>query len=80
MLVLVYILGNTRNNLLDIGMYMDKLTVRKKVFYNHHLFTRECRLSEDIDKEYQLKVQTKQVAAAEAQTREDDKVFHILER
>lgn len=79
-LVLVYILGNTQNKLLDISMYMDKLTARKKVFYNHHLFTRECRLSEDIDKEYELKVQAKQVAAAEAQTREDDKVFHILKR
>ena len=50
------------------------------MFYDDQVSTRECRLSEDIDKEYELEVQTKWVAAAEAQTRKDNKVFHALEK
>lgn len=41
-------------------------------------YTRESRLRKDTDKVYELEVQTKQIAAAEAQTCEDNKVFHVL--
>ena len=58
---------------------MDKVTGRVKVFHNEQLSTGECRLSKGIDKEYELEVQTKQVAAAEVQTYKDNKVFHVLE-
>ena len=78
MLVLVYILGKTPNNLLDIGKDMDKPTGRGKVFYDDQVYTRESRLRKDTDKVYELEVQTKQIAAAEAQTCEDNKVFHVL--
>ena len=36
------------------------------MFYDDQLSTKECRLSEDIDKEYKLELQIKQVAAAES--------------
>ena len=41
-------------------------------------YTRESRLRKDTDKVYELEVQTKQIAAGEAQTCEDNKVFHVL--
>ena len=79
MLVLVYTLGKAPNNLLDIGKDMDKLTGREKVFQDDELSTRDCRLSEDIDDENEMEVQTKRIAAAEAQTRKDNEVFYAFE-
>ena len=50
--------GNKQNNdLLDIGKDMDKLTGREKMFYQDQLRERECRLSEEIDDEYELDCQ-----------------------
>ena len=79
MLVLLSTSGNTQNKLVDIGKDMDKLTGTEKVFYNDRLSTEECRLSNDIDEEYELEVHTKQVAAPEVETHKDNKVFHALE-
>ena len=68
--------GKAPNNLLDVGKDMDKLTGREIVFYDDQLSTRECRLSENMKEEYELEVQTKRIAAAEAQTREDNKEWN----
>ena len=45
-------LSNNNNNLFDIGKEMEKLVGREKEFYIDQLTTRECRISEEIDKEY----------------------------
>ena len=49
------------------------------MFYHDQVSTRECRLSEHIGEEYELEVQAKQIAAAEAQTCEDNEVSRALE-
>ena len=73
--VVNYILnvGKAQNNLLDIGKDMDKFTGREIAFYDDELSTREYRLSENMKEEYELEVQTKRIAAAEAQICEDNK-------
>ena len=43
----------TNNDLLDIGKDMDNITGREKIFYQDQLRERECRLSEEIDDEYE---------------------------
>ena len=39
--------------MLDIGKDMDKLTGHEKLFYHDQKSMRECRLSEDIDEEFE---------------------------
>ena len=43
----------TNNHLLDIGKDMDTLKGREEIFYKDQLNERECRLSEEIDTEYE---------------------------
>ena len=43
--------------MLDIGKNMDQITGRKKAFYEDQKSKRECRLSEEIDEEFEKEKQ-----------------------
>ena len=43
----------TNNTLLDIGKNMDMVKGREKIFYEDQKLQRECRLSEEINTEYE---------------------------
>ena len=55
----------TNNDLLDIGKDMDNITGREKVFYQDQLRERECRLSEEIDDEYEQDCQRRKTRRRE---------------
>ena len=45
------------DSLLDIGKNMDQITGRKKGFFEDQKSKRECRLSEEIDEEFEKEKQ-----------------------
>jgi len=55
------------NDLLDIGVNMEIVTGREQIFYEDQLRARECRLSEEIDEEYELEMEARALENTEAE-------------
>jgi len=55
------------NDLLDIGVNMEIVTGREQIFYEDQLRAHECRLSEEIDEEYELEMEARALENTEAE-------------
>ena len=72
-LLFLELVGKARNDLLDIGQNMHNLTGREKLFYEDQCSVRECRLSEEIDLEFEEEKQQR-IIEKEQELEEAEKI------
>ena len=69
--------GKTNNHLLDIGKEMKNVIGQENIFYEDQQTTRECRLSEENEKVYEITVREESEALIYEERREEEEIFFI---